>query len=117
MSHQAPLDALEVIEGVVDHLLYVSYDEHTVLRLNTTTGDEESITAAGKALFGARPGESLRLHGAWVHHPRHGRQFKAGQCERTMPADKRAIRLYLASGMIRGIGPALASAIVAVFGE
>ncbi|MGG2459294.1 ATP-dependent RecD-like DNA helicase [Streptomyces sp. RGM 3693] len=117
MPHQAPLDAREVIEGVVDHLLHVSYDERTVLRLTTTTGDEESITAAGKALFGARPGESLRLHGRWVHHPRHGRQFKAEQCERTMPADERAIRLYLASGMIRGIGPHLASAIVNVFRE
>ncbi|MEV5506659.1 helix-hairpin-helix domain-containing protein [Streptomyces orinoci] len=104
-------------EGVVDHLLYVGYDEHTVLRLNTTAGDEESITAVGKALFGARPGESLRLHGVWDHHPRHGRQFKAERCERTVPADERAIRLYLAAGMIRGIGPVLAAAVVDVFGE
>jgi exodeoxyribonuclease V alpha subunit len=34
-----------------------------------------------------------------------------------VPADERAIRLYLASGMIRGIGPILASAIVDAFGE
>ncbi|WP_442759768.1 YrrC family ATP-dependent DNA helicase [Streptomyces mirabilis] len=39
-----------------------------------TGGDEESVTAVGKALFGVRPGESLRLHGAWTCHPRHGRQ-------------------------------------------
>jgi exodeoxyribonuclease V alpha subunit len=114
---QVPLDASEVIDGVVDHLLHVSFDERTVLRLTATTGGEESITALGKALFGVRPGESLRLHGAWVHHPRHGRQFRAERCERTMPADERAIRLYLASGMIRGIGPILASAIVDAFGE
>ncbi|MGW7004696.1 SF1B family DNA helicase RecD2 [Streptomyces sp. NPDC054933] len=117
MPHEVPLDALDMIDGVVDHLLHVSYDERTVLRLSATTGDRESITAVGKALFGVRPGESLRLHGAWVHHPRHGRQFKAERCERTVPADERAIRLYLASGMIRGIGPHLASAIVDVFGE
>ncbi|WP_393097041.1 helix-hairpin-helix domain-containing protein [Streptomyces sp. LN325] len=102
---------------MVDHLLHVGYDERTVLRLGVTRGDEESITAVGKALFGVRPGESLRLHGAWTCHPRHGRQFRAERCERTMPADERAIRLYLASGMIRGIGPILASAIVDVFGE
>ena len=114
---QVPLDASEVIDGVVDHLLHVSFDERTVLRLTATTGGEESITALGKALFGVRPGESLRLHGAWVHHPRHGRQFRAERCERTVPADERAIRLYLASGMIRGIGPILASAIVDAFGE
>ncbi|MEU2734763.1 ATP-dependent RecD-like DNA helicase [Streptomyces sp. NPDC007095] len=117
MSEQVPLDAPDVVEGVVDHLLYVGYDERTVLRLGVTGGDEESVTAVGKALFGVRPGESLRLHGAWTCHPRHGWQFKAERCERTMPADERAIRLYLASGMIRGIGPILASAIVDVFGE
>ncbi|AVZ72762.1 hypothetical protein SLUN_11755 [Streptomyces lunaelactis] len=117
VSQQTPLDAPDVIEGVVDHLLHIGYDERTVLRLTTTTGDEESITALGKALFGVQPGESLRLRGTWTHHPRHGRQFKVAYCERRMPADERAIRLYLASGLIRGIGPVLASAIVDTFGE
>ncbi|MFJ9710892.1 AAA family ATPase [Streptomyces sp. NPDC101234] len=117
MPHQVPPDALEVIEGVVDHLVHIGYDERTVLRLTAATGDEESLTAVGKALFGVRPGESLRLYGAWGHHPRHGQQFRAERCERTIPADDRAIRLYLASGMIRGIGPVLASAIVDTFGE
>ncbi|MET8680020.1 ATP-dependent RecD-like DNA helicase [Streptomyces sp. NPDC004647] len=115
MPHQVPLDAPDVIDGVVDHLLHVSYNERTMLRLATASGDEDGITAHGKALFGTRPGESLRLRGAWVHHPRYGKQFKAEQCERTMPADERAIRLYLASGMIRGIGPVLAAAIVDTF--
>jgi exodeoxyribonuclease V alpha subunit len=116
VAHQVSLETHDVVEGVVDHLLHISYDERTVLRLTATTSDEETITALGKALFGAQPGESLRLHGTWTQHPRHGRQFTVGQCERTMPADERAIRLYLASGMIRGIGPVLASAIVDTFG-
>ncbi|MFI6626493.1 ATP-dependent RecD-like DNA helicase [Streptomyces sp. NPDC050528] len=116
MAHQVSLEAPDVVEGVVDHLLHISYDERTVLRLAATTGDEETITALGKALFGVQPGESLRLRGTWTQHPRHGRQFTVEQCERTMPADERAIRLYLASGMIRGIGPVLASSIVDTFG-
>ncbi|WP_432066567.1 SF1B family DNA helicase RecD2 [Streptomyces sp. C10-9-1] len=116
MAHQVSLETQDVVEGVVDHLLHISYDETTVLRL-TTADTEGTITALGKALFGVRPGESLRLRGTWAQHPRHGRQFRVEQCERTMPADERAIRLYLASGMIRGIGPALASAIVDTFGE
>lgn len=117
MAYRMSSDGPELIEGVVDHLLHISYDERTVLRLTATSGDEESITALGKALFGAKPGESLRLRGSWVQHPRHGRQFKVEHCERTMPADERAIRVYLASGMIRGIGSTLASAIVDAFGE
>ncbi|MEV3860038.1 ATP-dependent RecD-like DNA helicase [Streptomyces sp. NPDC050095] len=117
---QVSLDAPDVIEGVVDHLLHVSYDERTVLRLAATLNaepGEESVTAVGTALFGVQPGESLKLTGAWIQHPRYGRQFKALRCERTLPADARAIRLYLASGMIRGIGPVLATAIVDAFAE
>ncbi|MEU1601474.1 helix-hairpin-helix domain-containing protein, partial [Streptomyces sp. NPDC005708] len=106
-----------MIEGVVDHLLHVSYDERTVLRLTATGDDAASVTAVGKALFGAKPGESLRLIGSWTQHPHYGRQFRVQRCERTVPADERAIRLYLASGMIRGIGPALAAAIVDAFCE
>lgn len=110
MPQQVPLEAPEMIEGVVGHLLHIGYDERTVLRLDVSTGDEEGVTALGKALFGVRPGESLRLYGTWAEHPRYGRQFKAVQCERTKPAGERAIRLYLASSMIRGIGPVLAAA-------
>ncbi|WP_158581689.1 SF1B family DNA helicase RecD2 [Actinomadura spongiicola] len=107
--------AWETVEGVVDHILHVSFDERTVLRL--ATGEcEAEVTAMGKALFGVRPGESLRLSGHWVRHARYGRQFRVAECERTMPADERAIRLYLASGMVAGIGPVLAGAIVNVFG-
>ncbi|WP_159425594.1 ATP-dependent RecD-like DNA helicase [Streptomyces sp. fd1-xmd] len=116
MAHQVSSETRDVVEGVVDHLLHISYDETTVLRL-TTADSEKTVTALGKALFGVRPGESLRLHGTWTQHPRHGRQFKVARCGRTMPADERAIRLYLASGMIRGIGPVLASAIVDTFRE
>ncbi|WP_329568443.1 SF1B family DNA helicase RecD2 [Streptomyces sp. NBC_01361] len=111
-----PVDGLDVLDGVVDHLLHVGYDERTVIRLDVAESDDGQITAHGKALFGTRPGESLRLFGAWDVHPRHGRQFRVERCERTMPADERAIRIYLASGMIRGIGPVLASAIVDAFG-
>ncbi|MDI3402871.1 SF1B family DNA helicase RecD2 [Streptomyces cavernicola] len=117
MTHQVPPKTDDLVEGVVDHLLHIGYDENTVLRLTTMADGEESVTALGKALFGVRPGENLRLRGSWFQHPRHGRQFRVEQCERTMPAGERAIRLYLASGLIRGIGPALASAIVDMFGE
>ncbi|MGW0868944.1 YrrC family ATP-dependent DNA helicase [Streptomyces sp. NPDC002740] len=117
MTHDIPLDVGEVIEGVVDHVLHISFDESTVLRLMRTGDAAESVTAVGKTLFGTKPGESLRLHGSWAHHLRYGRQFRAERCERTMPVDERAMRLYLASGMIRGIGPTLAAAIVDAFRE
>ncbi|WP_414166359.1 hypothetical protein ACMATS_00140 [Streptoverticillium reticulum] len=93
MPPPAPAD--DSVEGVVDHLVLVTYDQHTVLRLTPADDtQQEAVTAVGKALFGTQPGESLRLTGTWTHHPRYGRQFKTHRCERTWPATVRAIRLY-----------------------
>ncbi|MGI3229955.1 SF1B family DNA helicase RecD2 [Streptomyces sp. GTA36] len=108
----------ECIEGVVAHVLHISHDQRTVLRIALTADDdapESEVTATGASLFGCKPGESLRLTGQWTRHPRYGRQFAARRCERTLPAGVRAIRLYLASGLIRGIGTVMAQAIVEKF--
>ncbi|MFD5752481.1 ATP-dependent RecD-like DNA helicase [Streptomyces sp. NPDC127033] len=109
------------LDGIVDHLVHVTHDHHTVLRLALTdhapARRPDTVTAVGKALFGAQPGESLRLTGTWTRHPRYGNQFRTDLCERTRPAGQRATRLYLASGMIHGIGDTLATAIVDRFGD
>ncbi|PZG14773.1 ATP-dependent RecD-like DNA helicase [Nonomuraea aridisoli] len=75
------------------------------------------FVATGRALAGVQPGETLRLFGDWSTHARHGRRFAVTGCERVTPSSVRAIRVYLGSGLIRGIGPRLAYAIVDHFGE
>ncbi|MCF3105976.1 AAA family ATPase [Streptomyces roseoverticillatus] len=119
MTTLQPASHSQHIEGIVDHLVLVAYDHHTVLRMTTTgsTPSEQTVTAVGKALFGTQPGESVRLTGTWMRHPRYGEQFKTHMCERTWPATVRATRRYLASGMIHGIGDILATAITDTFGE
>ncbi len=106
-----------MVEGVVECIVHVSFDQRTVLRLaaDPPTAGRRSVTATGKALFAVQPGESLRLSGGWVHHSYFGPQFAVRECQRTQPTTVRAMRLYLASGMIRGIGPKLAAAIVERF--
>lgn len=117
MSEQVSNTRLDYVEGVVDHVVHVSYNESTILRLTPVTGKRsEPITALGQALFGAAPGESLRLQGSWTQHARFGRQFRVEECERTQPSTERAIRHFLAAGPIRGIGPKRAALIVDRFG-
>ncbi|MFC4059118.1 ATP-dependent RecD-like DNA helicase [Planomonospora corallina] len=99
----------------VEHLMYVREDEYTVARVSAEGVPD--FVASGRALAGVQPGEALRLTGDWSEHPRHGRHFAVTACERVAPATVRAIRLYLGSGLIRGIGPRLAHAIVSHFGE
>jgi exodeoxyribonuclease V alpha subunit len=62
-------------------------------------------------------GQQLWVQGDWVEHPFHGRQFKAEKWKVQLPTTLAGMQVYLASGMVRGIGPTLASAIVETFQE
>jgi exodeoxyribonuclease V alpha subunit len=63
------------------------------------------------------PGESVELRGEWTAHHSYGQQFRADSFTREAPEGAEAIFRYLASGVIRGIGPGRAREIVAKFGE
>ena len=107
----------ELIElsGTVSAVIFQNEENgYTVLKMNTTDGD--SVTAVGCLPFAA-PGEQLVLFGEWTRHAAHGEQFKAEWAERFMPTGAAAIYEYLASRVVRGIGPALASMIVNSFGD
>ncbi|MEU6998142.1 ATP-dependent RecD-like DNA helicase [Nonomuraea sp. NPDC046570] len=103
------------MEASVEQLVYVREDDYTIARLSAE-GLPDFI-AAGRALAGVQPGEAVRLAGGWGEHPRHGRRYTVTACERVVPATVRAIRVYLGSGLVRGIGPRLAHAIVSHFGD
>lgn len=111
------MESKELIEifGTVDEIIYTNEENgYTVLRLETDSG--ESITVTGCLPFSA-PGEQIEAGGSWVRHPSHGQQFKAEYALRHMPKGADAVYEYLASRVIKGIGPATASVIVSEFGE
>ena len=70
--------------GTVDELIYSNEENgYTVLSLETDAG--ETVTVTGCLPF-ASPGEQLIVHGTWVRHPTHGRQFQANTAERRLPS-------------------------------
>jgi exodeoxyribonuclease V alpha subunit len=74
------------------------------------------VTVVGHApAIGA--GEWITATGAWVSDRVHGLQFKANVLKATPPTGAEGIEKYLASGQMRGIGPAMAKRLVAAFGE
>jgi len=100
--------------GTVGDIIYSNAENgYTVLVLET--GDGEEVTVTGCLPFAA-PGEQLTVRGTWVRHPAHGKQFQADAAERTLPTGAQAIYEYLASRVIKGVGPATASVIVSAFG-
>ncbi|GAA5081178.1 exodeoxyribonuclease V alpha subunit [Thermocatellispora tengchongensis] len=110
-----PEACLTEVEASVERLVYVREDDYTIARMSAD--DRPGFVAAGRALAGAQPGETLKLAGEWDEHPRHGGRLMVRSCERVAPSTVRAIALYLGSGLVRGIGPRLANAIVGHFGE
>ena len=103
----------ETLTGTVEHIVFCNDDNGwTVLELDTGSTIE---TVVG-VLPQVQVGEQLRLQGDWTEHPSFGRQFKATACESTLPTDETAILRYLASGAVKGIGPATAVRIVDTFG-
>lgn len=100
--------------GTVKTIIFRSEDTgFTVLELLDEEGDE--ITAVGEMPL-AGVGERIELTGDWTEHKAYGRQFKAATCKTLAPATLTALKNYLASGLIKGVGESTATAIVQSFG-
>lgn len=63
-----------------------------------------------------KEGQRLKVSGKESAHPRFGVQVKAETFEAIAPSTEEGIEAYLASGLVRGIGPATAQKIVQAFG-
>ncbi len=109
------MDGRCTIDGTILQLIFQNEENgYTVLRLVTTDG--EAVTVVG-TIPCAAPGENLIVAGRWVSHPVHGDQVQVEQVERHMPSSEEDIRTYLSSGIIKGVGAALADRLVQRFGE
>ncbi|MCL2054932.1 MAG: ATP-dependent RecD-like DNA helicase [Oscillospiraceae bacterium] len=105
---------LETLIGVVEAVTY-SNPQNGYVILDLDKGGDY-VTVVGE-LGNIEAGEELTLRGEYATHPKFGVQFKAVLCERTMPATEASIQKYLSSGVIKGVGAALAKRIVEKFGD
>jgi exodeoxyribonuclease V alpha subunit len=62
-------------------------------------------------------GEWITAEGDWVIDKEHGRQLKAFHLKTMPPNTREGMEKYLASGMVKGIGPIYAKRLIARFGE
>jgi exodeoxyribonuclease V alpha subunit len=86
---------------------------YTVLEAND---GEDDFTAVGP-MPRVGEGERVEFEGVWTEHRDYGRQFSISRCRPSVPQGANEIERFLASGLIRGCGPATARAIVKRFGE
>ncbi len=103
------------VEGTIKRLVFHNDETGwTVLSLDAKQGG--ALTAVGMMLAPA-VGESARLVGQWEDHQRYGRQFHFARYELLRPTTAQGIERYLSGQLVSGIGPKLAAALVAKFGE
>ena len=110
---EALTDSVNEIKGTVKRITYRNEsNSYTVAEVLT---DGKSQTVVGILPF-LTEGDEAVFYGEYTVHPSYGEQFKAESFERKAPQNSAAILRYLASGAIKGIGPATAQKIVEKFG-
>ena len=112
---QTGTNSLSKIQGQIERITFANEENgFTIARLKTK-GEKDLVTVVG-SLPGINPGEVLELLGEWSNHPKFGQQFKVVKFKSVMPATAAGIEKYLGSGLIKGIGPIMASRLVNKFG-
>ena len=103
------------LNGTVQSIIYRNATNgYTVLSL--LLDDEKTTTTCVGTLPLINAGDSVCFAGSEIYHPKFGTQFKVESSERRAPSSNSAIIKYLESGVVRGVGPTMARAIVSVFG-
>jgi exodeoxyribonuclease V alpha subunit len=106
----------EVLAGLVERVTYHNEENGFCVLRTKARGQLDLVTVVGHAATIAA-GEWITATGEWINDRTHGQQFKARFLRTSAPTSVEGIEKYLASGMIRGIGPAYAKRLLRAFGE
>lgn len=111
-SSQSP----EKLTGQIRRVVYRNDESGYLVAALEPEGGGETVALVG-VLPGVAAGETLTCNGRWETSPQHGRQFRVTDYQLVRPSGSETIRRYLGSGLISGIGPKTAKALVDHFGE
>lgn len=102
------------LEGIVDEIIFRNDDNgYTVFLFDCS---DKGHVAVGSFLS-INVGENLKLVGDFKHNGKYGMQFQVDSYESIAPKTRNGIIRYLSSGLIKGVGPVTAEAIVKKFKE
>jgi exodeoxyribonuclease V alpha subunit len=107
-------DAVE-IDGVVERIIFSNAETGYVI---ADIHQEKSAPVTVKGVLpGLRCGESVHVSGRRVLHPSFGPQVEGKSFSVKMPASVEAMRKFLGSGLVAGVGKGFADKIVTKFGR
>lgn len=101
-----------VKEGYIEKVIYKNDDNGYAVF--TVSGEDGEDVFVG-TLHEINEGMYIEAEGEYVEHPQYDLQFKFTSYKIKMPDDTLSVEKYLGSGIIKGVGPALAKRIVKKF--
>lgn len=111
-------ETIESLRGIIQRIIFESKDTGFAIAVmqQINGGNSHSATLSGN-LPHITVGDEIKVEGKWVEHVKYGRQFSVVSYMKILPTKADAIEAYLASGMIKGLGPSIAARIVERFGD
>ena len=100
---------------VVEHITYQNPENGWSVMKVKVKDYKDLVTLTG-SLLDVPVGSVLLCEGNWKVDARYGQQFVVESWQEVMPATIYGIEKYLGSGLVKGIGPVYAKAIVGRFG-
>lgn len=110
---------MENIQGTVTKIIYRKEENgFSIFRLESDNDFmfDDTITVKG-TFFKLEEKEHINVFGEYRQNPTYGREFIADHYEICVPKRLDMLEKYLATGLIKGIGPVKAKAIVSHFGD
>ena len=107
-------DSLELLAGLIERVTFHNAESGFAVVQVKVKGMADSVTVLG-TLPEVKAGEWIDAQGRWVIDREYGRQFRAVTLRTAPPNTAEGMKKYLASGLIKGIGPGLAGRLVNAF--
>lgn len=106
----------EELKGQVEGITFHN-EENGYCVLRVKLKDSRDLVNVIGHVASISTGEIIEAQGSWVNDARFGHQFRAQIMHVVPPETIEAIERYLASGMIKGLGPQYAHKLVLAFGD
>lgn len=104
---------MERLEGMISDIVFKNEDNGYTIAHLANSNNEVVIVGCMPTLS---VGESIEVEGKWINHKTYGTQFEVNKFMPVTPSSLEGIYVYLASGMIHGIGEKMAKRIIDKFG-
>lgn len=103
------------IRGIISHC-YCVKDDWAAFLVSDESDSTKTYKCTGKA-YGVAEGVAVDIQAEEINHPTYGLQYNIRTFKTTIPDGVDGIRAFLASGVIKGVGPETAKKIVNAFGK